>query len=267
MSSLNERQIALIRRLLAGGCPSVRELAASSSVSERTIRNDLVRIEGFLEPYGISLHATARGGFRAQASVEQSAVVLSSSQLNRPAGQERIVLMDRVWIDETYASDTDLAHGCGEARKRGLSRQKPCIAVAIDVHENPGAVACGHGRPSAKRIRDGLQSHMAKGPAIVGDKERSHDSLVRAVRGTHGAYRADVGDPVCLERMSLVNNPCPWPKRHLWRFTGMDPKSLQSCLSWYVYLFRVNQARDRWPETERVVRHLLMTDARFHGST
>lgn len=181
--------------------------------------------------------------------------------------QGRIVPRDGVWIDEAYVNDTDLAHGCGEARRRGLSRQEPCMAVAIDVHENPVAVACGHGRPSAKRIRDGLQSHMAKGPTIVGDKERSHDSLVRAVRGTHEAYRADVGDPVCLERMSLVNNPCPWLKRHLWRFTGMDPKSLQSCLSWYVYLFRVNQARDRWPETERVVRHLLMTDARFHGST
>ena len=36
--------------------------------------------------------------------------------------QERIVLRDRVWIDETYISDTDLTHGYGEARKRGLSK-------------------------------------------------------------------------------------------------------------------------------------------------
>ncbi|WP_050340945.1 IS1595 family transposase [Olsenella sp. oral taxon 807] len=181
--------------------------------------------------------------------------------------QERIVLKDRVWIDETYVNDTDLAHGYGEARKRGLSKQKLCIAVAIDVHKNPVAVVCGHGKPSAKRIRDGLQSHIAEGSTIVGDKEKSHDSLVRAVKGTHEAYRADVGDPVYLERMSLVNNLCSWLKRYLWRFTGMDPKNLQSYLNWYVYLFRVNQARDRWPETERVVRHLLMTDARFHSST
>lgn len=141
------------------------------------------------------------------------------------------------------------------------------MAVAIDVHENPVAVVCGHGKPSAKRIGDGLQSHMAEGSTIVGDKGKSHDSLVRAVKGTHEACRVDVGDPVCLERMSLVNNLCSWLKRHLWRFTGMDPKNLQSYLNWYVYLFRVNQARDRWPETERAARRLLMTDARFRSST
>ncbi len=135
------------------------------------------------------------------------------------------------------------------------------------MHKNPVAVMCGHGKHSAKRIRYWPKSHMAEGSAIVGDKGKSHDSLVRAVRGTHEACRADVGDPVYLERMSLVNNLCSWLKRHLWRFTGTDPKNLQSHLNWYVYLFRVNQARDRWPETERAVRHLLMTDARFHSST
>ena len=32
-------------------------------------------------------------------------------------------------------------------------------------------------------------------------------------------------------------------------------------LDWHVYLFRVNQARDRWGPTARVVRHILMADA------
>ena len=65
--------------------------------------------------------------------------------------QGRIVLRDRVWVDETHADDTDLAHGYGEARKRGLSKQKLCIAVTIDVHKSPVAVVCGHGKPSTKR--------------------------------------------------------------------------------------------------------------------
>ena len=33
--------------------------------------------------------------------------------------QDGIVPGDRVWIDEAHASDTDLAHGYGQARKRG----------------------------------------------------------------------------------------------------------------------------------------------------
>ena len=38
--------------------------------------------------------------------------------------QDRIVLRDTVWVDETYINDTDLSKGYGQARKRGLSRQK-----------------------------------------------------------------------------------------------------------------------------------------------
>ena len=58
-------------------------------------------------------------------------------------------LRDTVWVDETYINDTDLSKGYGQARKRGLSRQKLCICVAIDVHKNPVAVVCGHGKPSS----------------------------------------------------------------------------------------------------------------------
>ena len=180
--------------------------------------------------------------------------------------QDGLVLRDRVWIDETYLVDTDLAHGFGQARKRGLSRQQVCIAVAIDVHKNPVAVVCGHGKPSSKRIKDGLASHIAEGSTIVGDKERAHNALVKAVKGTHEAYKADIRDPVYLEQVAMVNNLCSWIKRYLWRFTGMDMKNLQSYLNWYVYLFRVKQAKERWPEIARVVRHLLMVDSRFRSS-
>jgi len=180
--------------------------------------------------------------------------------------QERLVLRDRVWIDETYVNDTDLRHGYGEARKRGLSKQKICIAVAIDVHKNPVAVTCGHGKPSAKRIKDALLSHLAEGSTIVHDMEKSHRSLVKAARCVDEAYKADVSDPVYLECMAMVNNLCSWIKRYLWRFAGMDPKNLQSYLNWYVYLFRVLQSEDKWPKVERVVRHLLMTETQYRSS-
>lgn len=180
--------------------------------------------------------------------------------------QDRIVLRDRVWIDETYINDTDLTKGYGEARKRGLSKQKLCIAVAIDAHKNMVAVVCGHGKPSSKRIKDGLLPHIAEGSHIVHDKEKAHNALIKAAKCTDEAHKADVRDPVYLECMAMVNNLCSWLKRYLWRFTGMDPANLQSYLNWYVYMFRVNQAREKWPRAERVVRHLLMADACFRTS-
>ena len=64
-----------------------------------------------------------------------------------------------------------------------------------------------------------------------------------------------------------MNNLCSWIKRYLWRFTGMDPGNLQSYLNLYVYLFRVKRDDERWPKIARVVRHLLMVDARFRSST
>lgn len=59
--------------------------------------------------------------------------------------RDRNVLCETVWVDETYISDTDLSKSYGQARKRGLTREKLCTCVAIDVHKNPVAVACGHG--------------------------------------------------------------------------------------------------------------------------
>lgn len=43
-----------------------------------------------------------------------------------------------------------------------------------------------------------------------------------------------------LECMATVKNLLSWLKRCLWRFTGMDPDNLQSCLNWRVCLFLIN---------------------------
>lgn len=59
-------------------------------------------------------------------------------------------------VDETYIYDTDLSKGYGQACKRGLSRQKLCICVAIDIHKNPVAVVCSHRKPSFARVRKAM---------------------------------------------------------------------------------------------------------------
>lgn len=177
--------------------------------------------------------------------------------------QDRIVLRNRVWIDEVYVNDTDLSKGYGQARKRGLSKQKICIAVAIDASKNPVAVVCGHGKPSTKRIKAALGSHLAEGSTVVHDKERAHNGVIADRKCSSEAYKADVTDPAYLDAMEMVNNLSSWLKRYLWRFTGMDPSNLQSYLNWFVYLFRVHQAEEKWPKTARVVRHLMMADATY----
>ena len=70
----------------------------------------------------------------------------------------------------------------GQARKRGLSKQKLCIAVAIDACKY--ALAVGHGKPShISGIACALTS--PRGSTVVGDMEK-----VAQVPGQGGRRRA-----------------------------------------------------------------------------
>ena len=180
--------------------------------------------------------------------------------------QDRLKLGGRVWIDELYLTDSDIVRSADFVQKRGLSKNKICIAVAIDAFKNAVVVICGHGKPSSKRIKDALLSHIAPGSVIVHDKEKSHAALVKAAKCADEAYRADARDPAYLEAMELVNNLCSWLRRYLFRFPGMKKANLQSYLNWFVYLFRVRRDEEKWPKTERVLRHLLMSDAHYRSS-
>ena len=165
------------------------------------------------------------------------------------------MLRDTIWVDEIHINDTDHSKGYGQARKRGLSRQELCICVASDVHKNPVAVVCGHGKPSSARVKKAMGGRIAPGALLIHGLERACNSLVKNDGLDSEAYSVDVNDPVYLERMEIANDLCSWLKRYAWRFTGMSPMNMQAYLDWYVY-----QVRDRWDPTARVVRHILMAE-------
>lgn len=75
--------------------------------------------------------------------------------------------------------------------------------------------------------------------------------------------RDETGFGALAEAAEPASNPCSWLKRYLRRFAGMDPENLQSYLNPYVCFFRVERDDVRWPKIARVVRHLLMAEARF----
>lgn len=93
--------------------------------------------------------------------------------------QDRFVLCDTVWVDKIHFIDTDLSRAYRQACKQGLSRQKLCICVAIDIHKNPVAVVCGHGKPSSARVRKVMGGRIAPGSLLTHDLERAHGALVR----------------------------------------------------------------------------------------
>ena len=89
-----------------------------------------------------------------------------------------------------------------------VSRQKLCIYVAIDVHKNPVAVVYCRGKPSSARVRKAMGGRIAPGSLLIHDLERAHGVLVRDGGLESEAHRADVNDPVYLERMEMANDLC-----------------------------------------------------------
>ncbi len=92
--------------------------------------------------------------------------------------------------------------------------------------------------------RIALRGRVSVGATFVHDADLSHGVLVGENGLADESYKADVRNPEYLEAMELVNN-------------------LQSYLNLYVYFFRVKRDDGRWPKIARVVRHLLMAEARF----
>ena len=177
--------------------------------------------------------------------------------------QDHLILSDRIWIDETYLNDTRIMHEFGKKRKRGLSKDQICIVVAIDVHKNMIAIQCGNGNPTGNRIEGALLNHIKPGSVIVHDGNAAHNQLIAKAGCTSEVYKADTDDPKYIEQMQLINNMCGWLQRFLYKVIGMRMENLQSYLNWFVYLFRIKRDDEKYPKVERVIRHLLLTDAQY----
>jgi len=174
--------------------------------------------------------------------------------------QDHLYLYDRVWIDETYILDSRILHDENHKKKRGLSKDLICIVVAIDNHKNVLAIVCGNGKPSGPRIYKALKDHIREGSVIVHDGEKAHNMLIEKNHCQSEVYKADIKDEDYLEKMALVNNLCSWIKRYIYRYIGMRKDNLQSYLNWFVYIFRVKGADERWPKIPRILRHLILTE-------
>lgn len=108
-----------------------------------------------------------------------------------------------------------------------------------------------------------MKDHITEGSTLIHDGDNSHSKLVEKLNLQSEVFIADTKSKTYLENMALINNLCSWLKRYLYRFIGMDIKNLQSYLNWFVYLFRVNGNKDKWPKNERIMRHLALEFTRY----
>ena len=150
-----------------------------------------------------------------------------------------------------------------EKHPRGLSKTKICIVVAIDSSKNMLAVICGHGKPSSKRVYAALKDHIRPGSTIIHDGDNSHKYLIDALSLKSEVYIANTKDSEYIKNMAMINNMCSWLKRYIWRFIGMEVENLQSYLNWFIYLQRCKRDNEKWPKSNRILRHLVLERVRF----
>lgn len=177
--------------------------------------------------------------------------------------QETTKLRGRVWIDEIFVDDPALLLLNGPIM--GLSRNKICVAVGIDVYKNVVAKIVGHGKPSKEEIYDAFKDIIIEGSTLVHDADKAHDKLINELNLKEDLNKSYLHDKQTVENMLLINSLCSWIKRFIYRYVGMKVKNLQRYLNWFTYLFRVKQANERWPKNERILRHLLLDNSKFVG--
>lgn len=106
--------------------------------------------------------------------------------------QDGVVLSGDVQIDEKYypVARADEELNADGSRKRGLSRNKLCVAIARDGGGGSVFVPCGRGKPSRARAWGAYGPHIAEGSTLVHDMERSHAVLVERLSLTSVAHDA-----------------------------------------------------------------------------
>jgi hypothetical protein len=168
-----------------------------------------------------------------------------------------------VRTDEMCFGDTRVRREPGAPGRRGPSKDKACVVVAIDSHGQALAIVSGNGKPSTKRIDKALKRHIRRSSTVVRDREKAHNALARDLGLVDERHEAVTTDPVCLERMALVNHLRSWIRRYVERFARMRSENLQAHLDWFVCLHRVHRDEKRWPAEERVVRHLALSNGTY----
>ena len=117
------------------------------------------------------------------------------------------------------------------------------------------AIICGHGKPSSDCIYKTLHNHIRPNSIIVHDGEKAHNKLIRELNLKSEVYKANAKDSSYFEKIGLINN--------IWRFIGMYVENLQTYLNWFIYLQRCKRDNDKWPKSERILRHLILERTRY----
>lgn len=169
--------------------------------------------------------------------------------------QDGVVLSGDVQIDEKYypIARADEELNADGSRKRGLSRNKLCIAIGRDGDGRSVFVPCGRGKPSRSRAWEAYGPHIAEGSTLTHDKERSHAVLVERLSLTSVSHDAremsrlpDRDNP-----LREVNRLCFLLETFLNSHSGFDRDDLPGWLN--LFHVMMNEPADKMEKAAKVL--------------
>jgi len=153
--------------------------------------------------------------------------------------QDRIVLTDCVWLDETFYSvrSEDILRKENGDKLRGLSQNQICIGVATDK-KNSLFLVEGTGKPSQKKTLHAFRNHIQPGSTLIHDGEAAHEKLVLELSLKSVTYTSKdlKGLPDKENPMNPVNRAHAILKKFLYNHSSFDRDDLQGYLNLFAFV-------------------------------
>lgn len=152
--------------------------------------------------------------------------------------QSDIVLEGRIVLDEKYIpmpSDRLITKEDGK-KLRGLSRNKICVATAVDEKHNMLFIACGKGKPSDERLLKAFENHIREGSTIVHDGEKSHRALIGKYNLQSEAYNAKDASKMKKNPLQPINDLHSYMRMFFDEHSRYDRKDIQHWLNLFHFI-------------------------------
>lgn len=152
--------------------------------------------------------------------------------------QSNVVLKGRIVLDEKYIpmpSNSLIVKKDGK-KPRGLSRNKICIATAVDDEHNMIFIACGKGKPSDERILLAFKNHIMPGSTIIHDGEKSHNALIEKYNLKSEAYNAKETSKMKNNPLQPINDLHSYMRMFFDEHSRYDRKNIQHWLNLFHFI-------------------------------
>lgn len=175
--------------------------------------------------------------------------------------QDAIVLRDRVWIDEKELTvvTKELKRKPDGRLYRGISRNKICVACAVDSHGNSVCVSVGAAKLTSDSAVRAYGGHIAPGSTLVHDDEPSHKALIDSLGLRDECHPTKETKGLADDRNPLrrINRFHFFMGRFFASHGGYDRKKLQGWLNLFWLL--MNKPTDRYEKALFVIERGLRT--------